>query len=408
MLVLDLWVQFTAKELSRQSANQQLSIANAAAWMVTRPEIKNLSFTIKRAAIKSIIDGIKTYVVERRSIGRQTGDGTMDLDVDAERARMDHAKAKSWHIKRSALTELLQKATEVLGHTGETSKTRPLTCGSARGRRSGRRATTNPPAGNDEADKDSDGSESSTSVRSSSPHPKASDSDIGDIEDGELPARLDPRPLVASRRTSQPTATASAAEDRPSTAADRPPQATERTLPRPSSRGGASGRSSRMSAAEQEGHAALGAGDALAMVMREGFAASAAVAEKKAAVDVEARRVQEAAAERRTAEEAAKAARQMDLDERRQSAEQAVAERSVAVEERNASVADKRVNLEAMLARVEVYKKQLDIFGKMHSETPSAELVSAAKDATEAFNRAGGASVSTGELGGGGGRSRAV
>jgi len=41
-----------------------------------------------------------------------------------------------------------------------------------------------------------------------------------------------------------------------------------------------------MSAAEQEGRAALGAGDALAMVMPEAFAASAAVAEKKAAVDV--------------------------------------------------------------------------------------------------------------------------
>jgi len=73
--------------------------------------------------------------------------------------------------------------------------------------------------------------------------------------------------------------------------------------------------------------------------MREGFAASASVAEKNAAVDVEAPRVQEAAGERRAAEEAAKAARKMDLDKRRQSAEQAVAERCVAAQEKNESVA---------------------------------------------------------------------
>jgi len=91
----------------------------------------------------------------------------------------------------------------------------------------------------------------------------------------------------------------------------------------------------------------------------------------------------------------------MDVDERRQSADLAVAERSVAVEDKNASVADKRSSLETMLARVEVDKKQLNIFGQMHSAIPIAELFSAAKDATEACNRAGGAPVSTREMEGG-------
>jgi len=94
------------------------------------------------------------------------------------------------------------------------------------------------------------------------------------------------------------------------------------------------------SAAEKEGRVALWAGDSLAMVMREGLAASAAVAEKNEEVDEEERRLPEAAAERHASEEAAKAARKMDLNERRQSAEQAVAERSVAVNETNASAAE--------------------------------------------------------------------
>jgi len=121
MLVLDLWIQLTAKKLSRKSVNQQMSISNATAWIVTRPQIKKLSFTIKKAAIKSIMDGTKTVVVERRSIGLQTGDGTMDVDVAAERATMDQARATSWHMKRSALVELLLKSIEVLAHTGGTS-----------------------------------------------------------------------------------------------------------------------------------------------------------------------------------------------------------------------------------------------------------------------------------------------
>jgi len=105
----------------------------------------------------------------------------MDVDVEAERAAIDQFKAKSCYMKLSALAELVQKATEVLAHMDETIKARPATCGSPRGRRSGCRATTSPPAGNGEAGKDSDFSESSTSVRSSSPHPSASDWDSGNI-----------------------------------------------------------------------------------------------------------------------------------------------------------------------------------------------------------------------------------
>jgi len=67
ILFLDRWVPFTAKEQSRKRANEQLSIASAAEWIVTRPQIKKLSCTIKKAAIKNIMDGIKTLVVELRS-----------------------------------------------------------------------------------------------------------------------------------------------------------------------------------------------------------------------------------------------------------------------------------------------------------------------------------------------------
>jgi len=42
------------------------------------------------------------------------------------------------------------------------------------------------------------------------------------------------------------------------------------------------------------------------------------------------------------------------------------------------------------------------MLGKMRAAAPSAELVYAAKDATETFIRAGGASLFTGELGEGG------
>jgi len=314
--------------------------------MVTRPQIRKLSFTIKKAAIKNNVDGIKTLIVERRSIGRQIGDGTMNVDVDAELATKDQAKTKSSHMKRKALTELQQKATEELEHTGETSKARPPTCGLARGRREGYRATTSPPA-----------------------------------------RMMTQRMTVMAANHVHLCVQVALTRMRPTRTV--PILKTERFL-------------LDLIPSSHDGRAALGAGDALAMVMRERIFSSAPVAEKRTAVDVEARRVLEAAAERRSAEEAAKADSQMDLEERRPSVEEAVTERSVAGEETNSFVAAKRVNLEARLARVEVYKMQLDIFGQMYAAAPSTELVSADQDATQAFNRPGGASMSTGGLGGGG------
>jgi len=46
--------------------------------------------------------------------------------------------------------------------------------------------------------------------------------------------------------------------------------------------------------------------------------------------------------------------------------------------------------MEAMPARTDLYKTQLEVFGQMHQTNPSRELVAAVKDATEAFNAAGG------------------
>jgi len=70
-----------------------------------------------------------------------------------------------------------------------------------------------------------------------------------------------------------------------------------------------------------------------------------------------------------------------------------VAERSVAVEERKVMVSERRTEMEAMLARADVYKKQLDVFGKMFQDDPRPDLVAAAQAATEAFSAAGTASL---------------
>jgi len=64
------------------------------------------------------------------------------------------------------------------------------------------------------------------------------------------------------------------------------------------------------------------------------------------------------------------------------------------VEEKKISLAERRVSMEAILARTDLYKTQLEVFGQMHQTNPSPELVAAVKDATEAFNAAGGSSCS--------------
>jgi len=134
--------------------------------------------------------------------------------------------------------------------------------------------------------------------------------DGSDLDEGELPACITPRGLVASRRS-----THGAAADTTSTP---PPEMAGTTLPPPNTRGGSSGRSVRMFTAEQEGRAARGESDSFACVMREGMIAKARAAAKKADVAAEAMKAQEAAAERRAMEEATKAERQFALDEQRQ------------------------------------------------------------------------------------------
>jgi len=92
-------------------------------------------------------------------------------------------------------------------------------------------------------------------------------------------------------------------------------------------------------------------------------------------------------------EEATKAERQFSLDEKRQRMEQIVAERSVADEERKVMVSERRTEMEAMLARADVYKKQLDVFGKMFEADPRPDLIASAQAATEVFSADGGASL---------------
>jgi len=386
MLIIDLLVKFVSKELSRRHANQQLSVKNLASWLAGRRKVRDLSYTLKESAVKSVMDGIKAYAVERRSIGKTTGDGTMDVDVQAERRVMEKSKARILRKTSAAMQELLEKANSVLSHTGETSKARKVTCGSAR-RRPTAGATAGPSVAAGATDKDIDaGDQPSPSAPPSGTRFRTiSESEGSDLDEGELRARLTPRGLVASRRS-----THGAAADTTSTPS---PETAGTTLPPPNTRGGSSGWSVRMFTAEQEGRAERGEADSFGFVMCEGMIAKASAAEKKTDVAAEALKAQEAAAERRAMEEATKAERQFSLDEKRQRMEQIVAERSVADEDRKVMVSERRAEMEAMLARADVYKKQLDVFGKMFEADPRPDLVASAQDATEAFSAAGEASL---------------
>ena len=248
-----------------------------ASWVAGRRKVRDLSYTLKESTVKSVMDGIKAYVVERRSVGKTTQDGTMDVDVQADRRDMDKSKARIWRMTSAAMQELLEKANSVLSHTGETSKARAVTCGSAR-RRPTAGANAGPSVAAGATDKDIDaGDQSSPSAPPSGTRfPTISESEGSDLDEGELPARLTPRGLVASRRS-----THGAAADTTSTP---PPETAGTTLPPPNTRGGSSGWSVRMFTVEQEGRAAPGEADSFACVMREGMISKASAAEKKADV----------------------------------------------------------------------------------------------------------------------------
>jgi len=204
-------------------------------------------------------------------------------------------------MRSTAPEDLLEKATEVLSHVGETNKTRPLTCGSVRGRQSSSRPNSSRSDRGGAADNDVEDDESSTL--------KMSDSGSSDIEEGVLPPRMIPRPPVTSQSRA-PTATATAAP-----MPGQPVQKTEAALPPHRARGGASRRSDRAPATE-EGNGTLKDSDSLASVVKEGIVAKAAAAEKKTQYAEEALRSQETSAERRAADAAAMADRQFDLDEK--------------------------------------------------------------------------------------------
>jgi len=168
----------------------------------------------------------------------------------------------------------------------------------------------------------------------------------------------------------------------------------------PSARGGATGRSRRMSPLEKKGHAALDSVGALAQVMREGFVATSVTEKTKADAAAEVVRIQEAAAECRAAETNARVDRQHELAEKRQQAELLVAERKVALEE-------KRAEADAMMARMAhegkqeqqrnmLLSDQLRPLSQMHQANPSKETLDAFLNLGSRMERTLGASTGGG------------
>jgi len=299
LLVLKWWAKFIADNLSKDGASKQLSLPNAAAWVVKRLASKknNSLKPLKYDAVHYLMDTVRAYMSDRVKIKEHsTGLSPQDISV-AERSK-DSKKAADWRKTADEMAKLVETAKNILARTGGTCKTTPMTYGRAASRSADvdgnttKGAGTKDGAGKSKATKNHSDSDSEASIGGKSGTPSSSSS--SDCDDGILP------PCVRSRT------------------ARRAPAVAPTALPR-AQLGGASGRSRRSLTADEDRRAVLG-DDGAIMAITESTRSSASAQAAQANVAKQTLELQATAAARAAEATLAATTRQYKLDVMRESA----------------------------------------------------------------------------------------
>jgi len=170
LLVLKWWSQFNVMQLGKDSANKQLSIPNAAMWVVAclSKKMNNPLKPLKYDAVHYLMDTVRVYMAERAKI-KAHSTGLSPADILAAEKENDARKAVDWHMTTVKMAGLVEVAAGVLKNTGSTCKTMPVTHGRASTR--GAHAAGVPEKSKPHDDKSASDSNASAADKSGTPCP---------------------------------------------------------------------------------------------------------------------------------------------------------------------------------------------------------------------------------------------
>jgi len=330
---------------SSKRANKQLSLPNAATWVVKRlTKKRNIPLQpLKYDSVHYVMDTMRTYTTERAKIQlHSTGKSARDI-AKAEK-QTDNKKAADWRMSAKDMAELVNLELGVLRHTGGMFKTTPVTHGPAASRSGHKNGQATVYRGADKSFQpdENSGSDSDASAGEKSSTPSSRSSSSSDFDGGVLP------PTILSTRSS------------------RPPAAAHATLPT-ARRGGASGHSRRSLTAEEDGRAAL-ADDAAIKAIVESTRSAASARAAKVAVTNQTLEMQSAAAARAAEATLAATNRQFQLDVMREQRESRESECRARVAEQQASAA-------VLTAQSAVPVKKLRVLKEIYLKTRDAAIL---------------------------------
>ncbi|OSX81448.1 hypothetical protein BU14_0014s0002 [Porphyra umbilicalis] len=135
LLVLKWWAKFIAAQLSKDGASKQLSLPNAAAWVVKRlaSEKNNSLKPLKYDAVQYLMDTVRAYMSDRAKI-KQHSTGLSPQDISVAEWSKDSKKAADWRMTADEMAKLEETAKNIPTRTGGTCKTPPMTYGRAASR----------------------------------------------------------------------------------------------------------------------------------------------------------------------------------------------------------------------------------------------------------------------------------
>ena len=389
LLVLKWWAKFIAAQLCKDGASKQLSLPNAAAWVVKRLASKknNSLKPLKYDAVHYLMDTVRAYMSDRVKI-KEHSTGLSPQDISVAERNKDSKKAADWRMTADEMAKLVETAKNILARTGGTCKTTPMTYGRAASRsavvdgNTTKGAGTKDGAGKSKATNNHSDSDSEASIGGKSGTPSSSSS--SDCDGGVLP------PCVRSRT------------------ARRAPALSPTALP-PAQRGGASGRSRRSLTADEDGRAVLG-DDGAMMAIIESTRSSASARAAQADVAKQTLELQATAAARAAEATLAATTRQYKLDVMREERESREAERRAHAAEQQAAAAlvaaQSSVSLEKLRVLKELFLQTRDasILQHISSMPVTGELTSAGTASGVGTSTAGGARSAAGPASAVGGR----
>ena len=311
LLVLQWWCQFNVMQLGKDGANKQLSIPNAAVWVVEclAKKKNNPLKPLKYDAVHYLMDTVRVYMAERAKT-KAHSTGLSPADILAAEKEIDARKAVDWRLTTVEMAGLVEVAAGGLKNTGSTCKTMPVT--HVRAPTRGAHAAGVPDTSKPLDDKSASDSNASAADKSGTPCLSSSSSSSISVG-GVLPPSI-----RSGAKSSTPLA---------------PPAA----LPT-ARRGGASDRTRRSLTADEDGRAALGEDGAIQAIVESTRSAASARA-AQAFVAMQTLEMQAAAAARAAEATLAAIERQFELDVMRERRESRESERRGRTSEQQAAAA---------------------------------------------------------------------